>query len=363
MKIIQLIYSLSSGGAEKFVVNLSNELANKGHEVIVCILRNGFDNSCTFNKKYLHSNVTFHAMNFTKGFSLRKVYQLEKFIKCQNPDIVHCHLNVIPYIFRIAVFCKNIKFVHTIHSIAEKASGLRIQYLINKWFYKRGLIKPITISYLCYESFKNYYKLDCATTIDNGCPRAVKSTEFEHVKAEVNSYKSSTDTTVYIHVARCSQSKNQRALISAFNQLDHENIDFVLIIIGNGFDKKENIDLKREACNKIYFLGEKGNVGDYLLCADAFCLTSLYEGLPISLIEAMSVGITPICTNVGGISDVIHDGQNGFLSESVNSEDFVMAVHRYRSSILKVENIIDSYENKFSINMCAKKYLKVYHSI
>lgn len=358
MKIIQLIYSLSSGGAEHFVVDLSNQLAEMGHDVTVCILLDGNNETLTFNKQFLKSNVKFHSLNFNRGFSLNKAFLVETFLKDQKPEIVYCHLNVIPYIFRLAYCDRNIKFVHTIHSIASKSSGLKIQYYFNKYFYKKNIIRPVTISKECNLSFIEYYSLDNPVCIENGCSPVVPSNFFSTIQLEVESYKTYSNTPVFVHVARCHPVKNQQLLIDAFNNLNKEGVDFLLLIIGNGFWGDQNKVLVESACDKIHFLGEKKNVGDYLLCADAFCLSSIYEGLPISLIEAMSCGLTPICTAVGGIPDVVKDGDNGYLSE-LNSASFTDAVRRFLNNKIEVCKLKECYNEFYSMEKCARKYVEL----
>lgn len=360
MKIIQLIYSLSSGGAEHFVVDLSNQMAAMGHEVTICILLDGKNDKLIFNKQLLKSNVKFHSLNFDRGFSLRKLLLVERFIKARRPDIVYCHLNVIPYVYRMAFCNDNIEFVHTLHSIAPKATGLKIQFYLNRYFYKNNIIQPITISKECNQSYIDYYRLNNAVCIDNGCAAITPSDKLMDVKAEIESYKTSIDTTVFIHVARCHPAKKQQLLIDAFNKLDNEGVNFILLVIGNGFYEKSNRIFVESACNRIHFLGEKNNVGDYLLCADAFCLSSIYEGLPISLIEAMSCGVTPICTPVGGIPDVVKDGVTGFLSRDITVETYVDAIYRFLNNPIRSEVIVDEFEKRFSIQECANKYLSLY---
>ena len=71
----------------------------------------------------------------------------------------------------------------------------------------------------------------------------------------------------------------------------------------------------------VYFLGKVTNVSDYLLCADAFVLTSIFEGLPISLLEALSAGVIPVCTPVGGIINIVTKNI-GFLSEDVSKDAY-----------------------------------------
>ena len=345
MKIIQLIYSLSSGGGERFVVELSNELAVRGNDVTICMLLDDGISTLSFNKQFIAKEVKFHSMKFSPGFSLSKVKKLETYILSENPDIVHCHLNVIPYIFRLAITKHNIKFFHTLHSIASKASGFRCQYLLNRFFYSKEIIKPVTISSQCQQSYKEFYKLDNAASINNGCSQVLPSEKFNYVKEEIHKLYHNTKIPIFIHIARYSIEKNQQLLIDVFNKLNDEGMEFVLLVVGNGYNTEAGESLQRQACDKIHFLGEKNNVGDYLLCSDAFCLTSNYEGLPISLLEALSCGVTPICTPVGGIPDVITDGVNGYLSRDISIDAYCQAVKRYIKGSINKQLLIDYFRN------------------
>ena len=360
MKIIQLIYSLCSGGAERFVVSLSNQLTEMGHDVTVCMLLSDQNDSYVFNRQFLDSRVKFHSMGYLPGFSLKKVIDVEKYILSQQPDVVHCHLNVIPYVFRIAIAHRDIRFIHTLHNVAENASGKKWQKFINRFFYKHRYITPITISARCRQSYRDYYGLPSPASIDNGCEVPRKSIRFDEVVSEVKSYKDNPHSPVFIHVARFHEQKNQNLLIDAFNELDRKDEDFVLLVIGDGFDHGPGAELKRRACAKIHFLGLKNNVADYLYCSDAFCLTSIYEGLPISLLEAMACGVVPICTNVGGIPDVIIEGVSGYLS-NVGLGEYIDAIRRYRSDMITKDSIVAEFNKSYSMEYCAQCYMHLYN--
>ena len=362
MKIIQLIYSLCSGGAERFVVSLSNQLAEMGHDVTVCMLLSSGNDKYIFNRQFMRPDVHFHSMGFEPGFSLRKVRALEQYVLSVNPDVVHCHLNVIPYVFRLSLISRDIRFVHTLHNVAEKASGKDWQRVINRFFYSKGYIVPVTISEQCQLSYMKFYDLPAPARIDNGCEKPCRSALFETVRSEVSSYKRDNATPVFIHVARYHEQKNQAMLIDAFNELNKKGTDFILLVLGDGFDQGAGAELKAKACEKIHFLGLKDNVADYLLCADAFCLTSTYEGLPISLLEAVACGVVPVCTNVGGIPDVIENGVTGYLCP-VNTDAYVACLERFISERLSGTNLKDYFERNFSISSCAMKYLEVYEEV
>ena len=360
MKIIQLVYSLCSGGAERFVVNLSNCLVDLGHEVEICMLLDDEVKSRTFNRVFLKPEVGFISMKLSPGFSLSKIRKVVAYIKSRHPDVVHCHLNVIPYVFGFAIRNRSIRFVHTLHSVAENAVGAKYQYWLNRFFYRRGIIQPVTISMKCQESYRTFYRLDNARKIDNGCAEVMPSDNFDIVGAEIEKLKTGVDLPVFLHVARFDSLKNQGLLVDSFNKLMEEGIGFVLLVLGNGFQTEKASELKRRACSSIHFLGEKNNVGDYLLHANAFCLTSIYEGLPISLLEALSAGVTPICTPVGGIPDVVREGVTGYLSDDISVPSYLSAIHRFFEHKIDSQLLKRHFKAHFSMLACAEKYLDVY---
>ncbi len=364
MNILQVIYSLSQGGAERFVVNLSNELAEKGHQVTLCTFRDDeAAPTMSFNRQFLNEKVRYVNLKISTGFSIKKIKRVEDFVKETEPDIIHCHLNVIPYFYRLAATNRKIKIFHTLHNLAEKTYEGKYQFYVNKFFYANRLIRPVTISRECQLSYERLYKLPEVSCINNGCPEVLPSPLFPETHKEVSSYKANATDPVFIHVARFHPQKNQEMLINAFNKLATEKDQFTLLIIGNGFDTPKGLELQQKACRNIHFLGLKPNVGDYLLCSDAFCLTSQYEGLPISLLEALSCGCVPICTAVGGITDVIEDKVEGYLSDlSVDSYFSAIKAFMNRPNYINKETLKIHCKSNYSMKQCTDKYLQIYHS-
>ena len=201
MKILQLLYSLASGGAERFVVDLSNQLSMDGHQVVICVLRKD-EGDFSFNKQFVQPSVRLLFLGLSRGISLGKILQVEKCILREKPDIVHCHLNVVPYIYRLALFNKKIRFFHKLHNIAgQKVSG-SLQYRLNKFFYFRKMITPVCISSICRNSYLEYYNADDVLCIDNGRSPVVPTAQLDSVRMEVSGYKTTAKTSVFIQVAR-----------------------------------------------------------------------------------------------------------------------------------------------------------------
>lgn len=362
MKILQVIYELNPGGAERFIVDLSNELVLLGHEVHLCILLGESEGeNILFYKNLLNNNVHFISLGNKVGFRISTFIKAYKLLKNLHPDIVNFHLNVIPYFFLEALLKPEIKMFHTLHNIAE-ATVIPIQKPFNRFYYKTNRIIPITISEECDISYRSYYKLENSICIPNGRSEVKHSKEFERIKIEINSFKRESSDLVFVHIASCSKSKNQELLINCFNLLDKEAIGFILLIIGSGFNTKYAENLKQRACSRIKFLGIKSNVGDYLLNSDAFCLTSIYEGMPITLLEALASGCTPICTPVGGIPDVIENGKTGFLSKDVTLKSYISALRGFINNpkLISKRRLIEYFKLNYSISNCTQKYLNVY---
>jgi glycosyltransferase involved in cell wall biosynthesis len=362
MKILQIVYSLGPGGAERFVVDLSNELLRQGHEVNLCVLRDDKQGNFGFYRRELAEKINYINLSIPVGLRLRNIVILYKLVKKLKPQVVHCHLNLVNYVFPLTIVFTKIRFFHTIHSSPLNEVSSSIEYRIRRYFYSKLRMKSITISKETSKSFLTYYKTLPYSEIYNGRSNPIKTSLYSEVKNDIKKFKDNSKT-IFLHIGSCSPVKNQRMLISVFNKLIQNGERVVLLIIGSGFDSVEGRSLKNFACDKIIFLGEKHNVSDYLLCADAFCLSSLSEAMPISLIEAFACGCIPICTPVGGLINTIQNRETGYLSKSVSESDYYLTIKYYleNKDQVKKEDLIQYYMTNFSIEECANKHLLLYN--
>lgn len=353
MKIVQLVFHLGPGGAEKIVVDLSNELSAQGNDVVVVMLRDPREDCYGFNQKFLSPSVRLVSLNIGTGFRPWDIRTVEKCILAEEPDVVHCHLNVIPYIFLLSLRKRDIKFVHTVHSVATFDIAGRFQRKLAKFFYKRT-VRPVAISQICQDSFIQEYGIR-PDLVYNGRSAQVPGEEAP-VARELIAH---LPKPVFVHVGRYSEEKNQDMLVEAAQILRNEGQPFSLIFIGKGYE--ESGLPERNPDRNILFLGTKANVADYLSCCDAFCLPSLIEGCPVSLIEALSCGITPVCTPAGGVPDMIKDGETGYISKDFSPESFADAMKRFIAKPLSPEALAGHFDKHFSISQCASDYMDLYH--
>jgi glycosyltransferase involved in cell wall biosynthesis len=116
-------------------------------------------------------------------------------------------------------------------------------------------------------------------------------------------------------VANIRPEKNHKFLISAFNVIAEQVLDLRLVFAGSDIMNGEIQKCAAESINsdRIMFLGVQEDIPELLCVFDVFCLPSLYEGLPLSILEAMAAGTPVVGTNVIGINEVVSDGENGIL--------------------------------------------------
>ena len=379
MKIIHFIPSLQIGGAEKTVLQLCNHFVSKGdHEVILCVCGGDINDiyleqldkkvnliEIKINNKYLAThNILIRA--FWKMIILWKTYCM---FRREKPDIINTHLGNAFYFNIFSVFLPY-KFFHTVQNIANIEAEHKNKFLqklffvLRKFFFSSKKIIPIAVSNAVAVSIKKYYKVSCPV-IDNGVISLKKSECYDEVKNMIQKFKKNNSTQIFINIGRINPQKNQKTLVNIFKNLESKNI--ILIILGGVAAEDESLqeDLISIQARNVFFIEAKINVGDYLSCSDFFCLPSLWEGLPLALLEAMSMNIPVICTPVGGVVNVIQDGVNGFLSKSTDDKDILEVIQAaLRTDKNKLQEIIlrakEDFLEKHEMSHCGNQYLNLY---
>ena len=361
MKILQIIPSLHGGGAEKFVIDLSNELSIE-NEVIICSLYS-IDKDM-FMTKSIDKNVKIITLKKKLGLDIKIFFLVLKLVIKEKPDVINTHVRGLFYTILAIIFTRN-SFFHTIHNIAEKETS-KLNQLFYKMIFKYFKVTPISISKEVLKSVKKVYGNVFNELIENGVkenPTTIKNTL---VEKEIENYKITSNTKIFLNIGRISYQKNHQMLIDTFYDLIEDGHDIVLLIIGQDttINKEYETPLKDKIKRNIYLLGMKENISDYLYFSDFFCLSSRYEGLPITLLEAMSMSTIPICTPAGGIPDVI-DKNTGFISNDFTSESYkkeiITALNTDDTKINEIKKCLkELYLSKYKIETTAEYYLKLY---
>jgi glycosyltransferase involved in cell wall biosynthesis len=136
-------------------------------------------------------------------------------------------------------------------------------------------------------------------------------------------HKIPTDKPVIGFVGRLSPEKNIGAIIQCAKALK----DYSFVFVGDGPQKEHLINLTG-VLNNVYFVGNQTNVEDYYVAFDLLILSSLTEGLPLVIVEAMTCGTPVVSSNVGGINEILFDGLNGKLINNPNdNSSYINAIN------------------------------------
>ena len=361
MKILQLTASLGGGGAERIAVSLCNRFAaNIDDEIIlVSILDDSIPENVLY-KNDLSPQVRHINLHGKKGLEPNAIWRLFRIIGREHPDIVHCHVSATS-LFLPVIFFRDIHYFNTIHTLAERhnANAGTIKKMLTHYLFRNNKVRPITISETCHKSYCKTYKCHNDICVTNGSEPLKTTEKLGLVKKEIESLTKDSNTTVFIHVGRNHPVKNHGRLFKAFSRLEAERFNFILIVLGDEYDSW-NASLKDS--KSIFLLGPKNNVGDYMAQADYFVLSSDFEGLPMTLLEAMSMGVVAISTPAGGIVDVIEDGVTGYLSENFDDDSFYRKVKQAIAEKGRITSVTikNRYENHYSMETCAQRYYQTY---
>lgn len=362
MRILHIHPSLASGGIEAMICGLANEMA-KTEDVTVCSIFEPKETDIFYQK--LSKDVKVTSCHKTKeGFSIKEIFYICWVIMKGKYDVVNLHGFMYYYICAIAlsVFSKT-KFFYTVHSNAEMENGYwDLKFIkIKRFLFKHDIVHPITISKSSKKSFTKYYHTD-SKQINNGI-----ATPVIDKMDVVNPFRITGKTNVFLHPGRISKAKNQIVLCKVFKRLINEGYDVMLLIAGGTDNNYIMNSLSPFFCDRIQYLGMRNDVPQIMNHCDAMCLSSIWEGLPITLLESLAVGCIPICTPVGGIVDVVRDGTNGILSKSSLENDYYQAILRFLTmntadrELMKIE-ARKSFSD-YKIENTAQGYLMHYQDI
>lgn len=362
MKILEIITFLGSGGAERFVVDLSNELSKNNEVFLLTILDDKKDMEIrSFYKFAINENVHYINLGLPNGLKLQSQNAVKQAIQQINPDVVHYHLVPTLKYSAFALFTLSNKYrtYFTVHSDLKNGYDNGFMKVACKTLGTCGKIKLACLSQKNYQDFKSYYSKTEIRCIVNGRAPITPTDAYIAVQKEMQSYRQNAQSVLLIHVARFHPVKNQNLLVDAFNNLCNDGVNADLVIIGSGYDSSEATQLRHKANRRIHFVGPKKNISDYVLNGDIFCLSSDFEGMPISLLEASLAGVPAVSTPVCGAVDLIKDGINGILSTGHSVEEYKQAILKAINNFNNLKkNAMKMKENSpYTIAECASKYL------
>lgn len=352
MKIAQIMPEFGLAGAEIMCENLTYELRKAGHEVVVVSM---YDYHSAITDRLEQAGVEIRYLNKKPGLDPSMILKMWKVFRETGVEVVHTHRYCAQYAMPAAMLAGVRHRVHTLHSVAPKENK-KMARKLSKFFYHFCHVIPVSLSGLVQESVIEEYKLPASKipVIYNGIDLS-KCVTKETYDVQGN-FK-------ILHIGRFSEEKNHKGLLEAFRKFHDVHPDSELWLVGDGKLKPEMEAYAREIGleQSAKFWGLQSNVYSFMHEADLFALTSHYEGMPMTLIEAMGTGLPLAATRVGGIPDMLDDTTALLVPVDVDaiSEAFDMY---YSSKELRHSNGVaaKARANQFSAQVMAENYLELY---
>lgn len=354
MNILQVIPEFGLAGAETMCEALCYEIQRSGkYKLFVASL---FDYHSPITERMEQQGVNIFYLHKKPGIDVRMIWRLYRLMKETQIDIVHTHIHVMQYVVPAAIMAGVKVRVHTVHNIASKELG-KAQRFLAKYFYKHCHVTPISISPLVQKTVMEEYKLSERQT-----PMVYNGSDLR--KCIVKTDYVASDPFTYLHIGRFSPVKNHRLMVEAAKRLKSEGYKFKINFVGGAGNEEQ---IKQEVVAKgleeeITFCGLQSNVYPYLSNSDCFILPSVYEGMPISLIEAMGTGLPIIASAVGGIPDMLQNGESAILIHPT-VDDLVEAMKKvYEEERLREELGRNAYKESklFSAAQMFREYDRIY---
>lgn len=361
IRVMHLLYYLSIGGLEQVVLNLTRQLDRNRYEPSVACLRE----SGTLKAEFEKQNIPVFEFNSGEGLAFDLPFKLARLIKTQRVDIVHTH-DLGPYLYgTVAAKLARVPVViHTEHSyLTQNTQLLKLSERVLSWFTNKIISDSDAVTrFLVDEEQINPRKI---TTILNGVDTDRFSKNGYNNKLK-KSLGLPDDSKVIGTVGRLVEVKDQHSLITAFAAVRKKVESCHLIIVGDG-PLKEN--LKQLASqlgvdDYVHFPGKRRDIPQILDAMDIFVLSSLSEGLSLSLLEAMAASKPVIATAVGGNIEIINSDEVGVLVPARNpialAEKLIRLLSKQSAAYEMGKKARQRVIEKFSLSAMTRAYQDVY---
>jgi glycosyltransferase involved in cell wall biosynthesis len=304
--ILYIITKSDVGGAQESLYELIKSLNSEYY----VHLATGTKGSLTENVSILA--VTVHLIpNLVRDIQLFDdfiaVKQSISLIKKLNPDIIHTHSSKAGLVGRIAGWVCRVPTIFTAHGWGFTSGTPKIRGTIALLTEK--VLTPFTEKLICVSEYDRHLAISLGITTQNSSVT---------IKNGVSNINIPIANPIYqpprlIMVARFNEQKDQTTLLKAIAQLSNPNIHLDLVGSGPSLEACKILAQSLGIAEQVSFLGDRTDVASLLAQSQIFILSTHYEGLPISILEAMRAGLPVIATNVNGIPEEVDHGQTGLL--------------------------------------------------
>ena len=309
MRVMIVVHGLETGGAEMMVLHLARELSRAGHPVRVVSLHGDDTDVAGLMRR---AGVDVVALNKAGGPDPRTVLRLRAQMRDFSPAVVHTHLPVLEYVLPAArLYGRRVRIIHTVHNLAREETRHRVLRAVNRRAFSHGVV-PVALNEEVRSSICREYALppSAVPVVGNGI-------DLDAFRGPQRRGPRGAGARL-LCVARLAPAKNHALLLRTVARLRESGRDVSLTLVGDGPLRGALEERARELgiSERVRFAGRRTDTAAFYRDCDLFVLLSDYEGMPMSIIEAMASGLPVVATRAGGVAELVDDGVNGALVEA-----------------------------------------------
>jgi glycosyltransferase involved in cell wall biosynthesis len=310
IRLVQVIPSLRCGGAERMVVNLMAHLDSRRIRSAAVVLGPREDGALEQALRDRGFDVRF--LNKKAGFDPGVIVRLRKIVRCIRPDVVHSHL-CLHYVLPALVGLPAVRQLTTVHLPGDTRYS-RVVHPLTRLAFRCGVV-PVAVSGEVAAWVRRVCDVADCRVIPNGIPVSEYRLPCGSRHAWRRAQGLDDADVVFVCVARLEPQKNHALLLDAFARALRHEPHAHLFLAGDGSCRPE-LELRVRELGltpQVRFLGQRADVSQVLGGADVFVLASRNEGNPLALMEAMAAGLPILATTVGGVPELVAEGESGLL--------------------------------------------------
>lgn len=365
VRILFVISQLGAGGSERVVLDLAKGLEPSQFDVYLVAFNSG-----VLEQAFRDVCKRVFLVHKKPGFDLSAMLRVSGIIAEFNIDVINAH-HYMPcfYSFLGAVLLRNRRLIYTEHSVSE-VDGI---YASNhgrllRWMLYR-IAGVVGVSREVRDAFRKYYPMHSRkiSAILNGVDIPKFSSRKHRAKVR-EQFRFLPEDFVIGTVANFRKVKNHACVVRAAARLKRVCPQARFLFIGTGFpgDAENSEDELRQMIaaleleDRIVLAGYRDDIPLLLSSLDVFCLPSLSEGLPVSILEAMAAMVPVIGSNVAGIREVVDSGKTGLLFASDDDEELACLIQMLADGTSFASILVDEACSYINENHAHQKFLGRY---
>lgn len=368
MRILHLISSSGLFGAERVLLNIGTGLKDNNHECHLLCLGDSKKDVPEIHSEAQRIGLSSKVILCKHRIDMKALFEIKNFIRSADIQVIHSHGYKSDVYGFAASKMSGVPAIATLHGWTSETSAVRLYERLDKWV-MRGMSRLVAVSPSIVEELK-------ALGLNGGrvtfIPNGIDTGRFDPSKTAGRGLREEfgiEGRVVIGTVGRLSPEKGHINLIRALARIRPAAPDTRLLIVGDGVLKDE---LKREAENlgvggMVIFTGVRDEMVSVYGAMDIFVLPSVREGLPLALLEAMSMELAVIAADVGAVRYVIRDDREGIV---VPAQDPGLLAEKtlllLKDAALRKgmgKRARESALSRFSNDMLHRRYLEVYEKV